>query len=153
MACLHDRQTRRLDSPSLLKETRVTLLQRGQTSATLEICSGAGNSIFWPFCPWRRGRVCFTRRLMPSAVTRLSFGNSPNTFPVLPREVPVIALTMSPLRIFIPLEAGRSHPALLIIIIFYEIDLLHTIMIFVNKATAASNGIHTLLIILLALMK
>src|SRR6266511_5461832 len=110
-ACLHTR-TRIVLSFVVRRcvPTRVGRLQVGHTTITLETGSGEACSIRPPgmICgpPMRlefwigRGRRCRTIMLRFSTRTRLSFGLASRTRPCLPRSLPFMTCTVSPLRTF-----------------------------------------------------
>src|SRR5436190_595312 len=90
--------------------TRVGRLQVGQTTIRFDTGIGAGISMMPPgviaappirleFCIGR-GRRCRLTTLMFSTRTRPVFGNASMTRPCLPRSLPFITATVSPLRIF-----------------------------------------------------
>src|SRR5258708_31132280 len=67
-----------------------------QTTITLEACSGIGFSMM-PACKPRPARTCFLAMLMPSTITLFSRGIARCTVAVLPRSLPAITRTLSPL--------------------------------------------------------
>src|SRR3954468_4568864 len=86
--------------------TRVGSFDFGSSSITFEMWIGPSWCVTPPTSPARcasrivRGRWWRVVMLRPSTNTRLFLGSTALTVPVLPLSLPVITLTVSPLRIF-----------------------------------------------------
>ena len=95
-------------SSRILNPTRAGLLQRVQTSMTLEILIDASRSISPACLTCCLALLCVLIMFTPSISTRFCRGYTKRTLPFLPLSLPAMTRTLSSFRIFIFLPYNTS---------------------------------------------
>ena len=93
---------------SVLNPILVCLPHDLQTRATDEAETALSFETICPFWPCLRARRCFLIKFKPSTTTLLLLDRTWITLPVFPLSLPVIIITLSPLRNFI--DQYNSNP-------------------------------------------